>query len=498
MQVIRDISTSSSFWGAAWVFGCFKDVHLVCDMPIGCNAMISLAVADYTDAIPYLENLTPTVIREEDVINGTSEVLTRTIDNLRTLGYLDNKRLIVFSSAESEMIGADHANLLQKLDPEARFFWCHSLEQDEWEGRDHAMVFVWREYGAPYATAQTPVAPNRVNILGPTLSCFNAPSDVHELKRLITGIGGEVNLVFPYEATIEETPQLLDAAVNVVMYRESGEALAQELQRPYLFAPFGIQGTTQFLYELGEMIGTPKEQIDAFIEREKRTTLQPVWDMWRGPQSDWFSTVDCCIVAGRSYVEGLRTYLQDELGMKVVWASGRPHQNGEPDSLDIRKRLHERPPAFVFGSVNERIYLAEINARSRFIPVAFPGPIVRRTVGTPYMGYSGATYMMQDICNNLYDMVFSILPVEAVQREVVPGPPPMPASKPGGAGGDRTGIVWSDDATARLNAELNQLPYLERFSASRALRQAAEQTAATYGKHEVSLAILEEVLARRE
>jgi 3,8-divinyl chlorophyllide a/chlorophyllide a reductase subunit Z len=492
MQVIRDMSSSSSFWGAAWVFGCFPDVHIVCDMPIGCFAMMSLAVADYADAIPYLENLTPTVIREEDVINGTGQALKRTIDNLRTLGYLEGKRLVVLSSAESEMIGADHTNFLDTLDPDARFFWSHSLEQDEWAGRDRALVFLWREYGN-FSPSDVPPLRHRVNILGPTLSCFNAPSDVHEVKRLITGVGGEINLVYPYESDIASTPRLADAAVNVVMYREFGETLAQELQRPYLLAPFGLQGTTDFLYELGSLLGTPKGDVDAFVEREKRTTLQPIWDMWRGPQSDWFSTVDCCIVAGRSYVDGLRSYIQGELGMNVVWSSGRPHKDDEPDSLDIRRRLHERPPAFVFGSINERIYLSEVNAKSRFIPSAFPGPIVRRAVGTPFMGYSGATYILQELANHLYDMVFAVLPVELIQREGPPLSSVHPVLKPEIRPGF---MVWTEDATSRLNAELDQLPYLERFSSIRSWRKESEQAAVARGMQKVTLDVVEEILSR--
>lgn len=503
MQLIRDISDTSSFWGAAWVFGCFPDVYMICDAPIGCFAMLGLGVTDYTDAVPHMPNFTPTVIREADVINGTADALMRTVANLRTLGYLENKHLIVLSSAESEMIGADHSNLLKTLDAEARFFWSQSLEQDEWIGRERALLFAWNEYGKPFAVSGTP-APNRVNIIGPSLGCFNAPSDLHEVKRLIAGVGGEINMVYPYEASIATLRNLPDASVNVVMYQEFGESLAKELGRPYLFAPFGVRGTTQFLCELGELLGTPRAQVDAFIESEKQRTLRPVWDLWLGPQSDWFATVDCCVVATRTYVDGLRSFLNDELGMKVVWSSCQPRREGDPDNIEIRKRLHEKSPAFVFGSVNERIYLSEANARSHFIPSAFPGPIVRRTMGTPCMGYSGTVYLMQEIVNRLYDMVFNFLPVEVIKREGPPfpmagppgKPPAMPASSDGAGPGGSDGVRWSDDATERLSAAVEQIPFLGRVSATRAMRQTAEKMARERGLKEVSLAILEETLSR--
>jgi 3,8-divinyl chlorophyllide a/chlorophyllide a reductase subunit Z len=496
ITLIRDISDTSSYWGASWVFGCFPDVHVVCDAPIGCYNLLGMAVTDYTDALPHMASLTPTSIREEDVITGTAKALIRTIDDLRSLGHLNGKRLIVVSTAESEMISADHTQLVAQIDPEARFFWSQSLEQDEWLGRDRALRFAWNEYGKPFVTpGAQPKAPNLVNIIGPSLGCFNAPSDLHELKRLIAGVGGELNLVYPYEGSIAATPRLADAAVNVLLYREFGSMLAEDLGRPTLYAPFGVFGTTAFLRELGALIGTPAAQIDAFINHEKRTTLQPVWDLWRGPQSDWFATVDCAIVAGRSYVEGLRSFLGDELGMKVAWSSGRPRREDEPDNIEIRKRLHAKAPAFVFGSINEKIYLSEANTRStHFIASTFPGPVVRRTLGTPFMGYAGAANIMQEIVNRFYEMVFNFLPVETVTSEQRGGPPA--GAQPKSSGADT--MAWTEEATDRLNVALEQVPYLARISASRSLRLAAEQAARSKGETAVTLAIVEAAIAHGE
>ncbi len=496
ITLIRDISDTSSYWGASWVFGCFPDLHVICDAPIGCYNLLGMAVTDYTDALPHMANLTPTSIREEDVINGTAKALIRTIDDLRTLGHLEGKRLMVISTAESEMISADHTQLVAQIDPEARFFWSQSLEQDEWLGRDRALLFAWNEYGKPFVTpGAPPKAPNLVNIIGPSLGCFNAPSDLHELKRLIAGIGGELNLVYPYEGSVAATPRLADAAVNVVLYREFGSMLAEDLGRPMLYAPFGIFGTTAFLRELGALIGTPPEQVEAFINHEKRTTLQPAWDLWRGPQSDWFATVDCAIVAGRSYVEGLRSFLNDELGMKVAWSSGRPRRDDEPDNIEIRKRLHAKAPAFVFGSINEKIYLSEANSRStQFIPATFPGPVVRRTLGTPFMGYSGAANIMQEIVNRFYEMVFNFLPVELVHQDQQGGPPA--GAKPASSGADT--MAWTQEAAERLNVALEQVPYLARISASRSLRLAAEQSARSRGETAVTLEIVEAAVAHGE
>ncbi len=487
MEVIRDISDASSYWGAVWTFGCFSDVHMICDAPVGCYNLLGVAVTNYTDALSHMTNLTPTNIREEDVINGTAPSLKRTLIDLRRLDHLDGKRLIVISTAESEMISADHKQYLATLDPHARFFWCQSLEQDEWTGRERALMFCYDEYGKPDQQTR-PAHPRSVNIIGPTLGCFNAPADLHELKRLIAGVGGNLNLVYPYESCLADTPRLTDAAVNVVMYREFGETLAQALQRPYLTAPFGIKETTQFLRRLGELLGTPKEQVDAFIAQEKKTTLKLVWDMWKGPQSDWFAFVDYAAVAGRSYVEGLRSFLSGDLGMQEVWSSGRPRADGEFDNIAIRQRLHQRAPTFVFGSINEKIYLAEASTRATFfIPAAFPGPVVRRTFGTPFMGYAGAAYLMQELVKRFYESVCNYLPVETLD-----GSGRTEVNKQGQA--QVQTMPWTQEAAERLQAAMDDIPYLARISANRALRLAAEQIARANEASEVTRAMVEEAL----
>ena len=491
--VIRDLSDTSGYWAAIWTMCPMPDVHVICDAPVGCFNLVGTAVPDYTDAIPHIENLTPATMTEQEVGGkGTADKVKWTYENLAATGVLDNKHVIVVSTAESEMIGSDHSSLVRQLGVGTRFYYSNSLAEDEWAGRDRVLRWLWSEYGEPHA-GDIATIPTAVNIIGPTYGCFNAPSELTEITRMIEGAGGTINMVYPYETTLSETPRLAAAAVNVVLYKEFGTGLANELGKPVLYSPFGMQDSVAFVRQLGQLLGT-SDKAEAFIRREKRTTLQAVWDLWRGPQGDWFGTIDIGVVAGLSHAEGIVRFLGDELGMKVAFASARPRRPGDYDNEAIRQHIHKRAPSFIFGTMNERIYLRESGAKyTNFVPAGFPGPGVRRAVGTPYMGYRGCVYLVQEIMNRLYDGLLNFLPVDgayAAQRANAAGTP-TPASD-----SNQGNLPWNNEARAILDKELEKLPYLPRISASRQLQMAIEGIARQRNAPEVTVELVELGLAQ--
>ena len=264
-----------------------------------------------------------------------------------------------------------------------------------------------------------------------------------------------------------------DADVNVCMYREFGRKLCEELDRPYLQAPIGLFATTNFLRTLGELTGVDPEP---FIEREKHTTIKPIWDLWRSVTQDFFrhrvvrDRRDRDLCARSATVSSkTRWAFPARLRYRVVPGSSRTTRR-------CAQALRAKPPLVLFGSYNERMYAAELGNRSMYIPASFPGAIIRRATGTPFMGYAGATYIVQEFCNALFDALFNILPLGTELDKVEATPSRLAASCP-----------WDDDAQAMFDEHLETEPFLVRISAAKRLRDRVERDVRQAGEDRVTV-----------
>ena len=116
------------------------------------------------------------------------------------------------------------------------------------------------------------------------------------------------------------------------------------------------------------------------------------------------------------------------------------------------------------------------------------------------MGYAGAVWLLQTVCEVLFDTLFANLPTSYA--------PPVQATKPtsetlrdapiatADAGkGQNSVLTWTDGAKALADKTAKRVPFFVRVSVTKKLRSEAEALARARGT-DVDESVIEEITAK--
>nr|YP_010444129.1 Light-independent protochlorophyllide reductase subunit B [Haramonas pauciplastida]UTE95015.1 Light-independent protochlorophyllide reductase subunit B [Haramonas pauciplastida] len=262
-----------------------------------------------------------------------------------------------------------------------------------------------------------------VNIIGSLNLAFHNQHDIAELKRLLSELGIEINLVVPEGTSVDNIKMLPQAWFNIVLYREVGlltaEFLENEFSMPYTsIAPIGVIETARFIRKIAEIINmlSPTNNInfENYIDIQTRFVSQ----------SAWFSrSIDCQNLIGkRAVVFGDSTHsaaitkiLVGELGIQVLFA-GTYNKYDQfwfeseveglceqtlitSDHTLVANLISQLMPSAIFGTQMERHVGKRLNIPCGVIsaPVHIQNfPLSYR----PFVGYEGANQIADLIYNS--------------------------------------------------------------------------------------------------
>jgi light-independent protochlorophyllide reductase subunit B len=154
------------------------------------------------------------------------------------------------------------------------------------------------------------------NILGATALGFRHRDDVKEITSLLRGLGIQVRIVAPLNASPVDLTQLGAADFNVVLYPEVALPAAQWLEKnhaqPYTkVVPIGVGATRDFIAEVARLA-----KIDASATLDDESCRLPWYS--RSVDSTYLTNKRVFIFGDATHAIAAARIAQNELGFKVV------------------------------------------------------------------------------------------------------------------------------------------------------------------------------------
>ena len=261
--------------------------------------------------------------------------------------------------------------------------------------------------------------------------------DLHEIKRLLEGIGLEVNILYgPESKGFSEWMDIPNAEFNLVLSPWVGLSTAKKLESlyktPYLHIPVlpvGLKETGRFLRKVSEFAGLDKEKTESFIAAEEKQ-----YKSYFVSFGDLVSDFGCYLpyhlytVADSTYGIGTSKFIVEELGFtpKAFYDIENPDTGTKELIEKTIKEIDDRYDGNIIFEGDNKVIQDDLSARldeskvrslvlgsswdkelvtsrNESILVRLSLPITDRVIlNKSYTGYKGALTLIEDIYSGLF------------------------------------------------------------------------------------------------
>ena len=372
---------------------------------------------------------------ENEIVFGGVDKLRGVIEG--AFKVIDADLFVVLTGCTSDIVGDDVAQITGEFQDEDKpivYVETGGFKSNNYVSHSDVVKAVIRQYVDKFAQQKDDKIPGLVNLFA-TIPYQDHywNGNLYELKRVLEGIGLQVNVLFGTESRgTKEWLTIPRAQFNILASAWPGLEIVKDLEKrygtPYYhfpYLPIGGGETTKFLRGVAEFGGLDQEKVERFIAKEEETFYSYIERMadfmleFRyGLPRTFYTLLDA------TYAVGFAKYLLNELGIlpgRQYIIDDTPEEfregireqfrhisefrSAEVDFINdggqIQEEIRRDSPknrSLILGSGWERDLARDIDADLLIISV----PVMYRLVlNGGYAGYNGGLRAIEDI----YDRV---------------------------------------------------------------------------------------------
>lgn len=376
---------------------------------------------------------------QNEVVFGGEKKLGKLID--ATLDVMDGDLYVVLSGCTAGIVGDDVKQVAEDhstVEKKVIGVDTAGFRGNNYKGHNLVLDAIIEQFVGDDFDEEAEKQKGLVNVFSVVpYQDVNWRGDLEEIKRILTGIGLEVNILFGYGSEgVSEWKSIPKAELNIVLSPWVGLSAAKLCQRkygtPFLHEPVlpvGLKATSAFLRRVASELSLDRNVVESFIEKEEKrykSYFVAAGDFFADYSS--YIPYEAYISTDDIYGVGLADFLENELGIEVVkfYDISEPNNASkeavkksleeikpglgertvfEGDNAQIRKDILEnikerKTKSVIFGSSWDR----EIAAETGSILIYLSIPLLDLVnINRSYVGYNGALKLIEDLYSGVFD-----------------------------------------------------------------------------------------------